>query len=97
VSLAALTGVELEFPAATSVPATVTSAEARGVGLMRGLKCRPANTTVIDALRGEGPQLRAEEERQGRELADFVVVNDTVAQATADVASILDLRRSGAS
>jgi acetylornithine/N-succinyldiaminopimelate aminotransferase len=28
--------------------------EARGVGLMRGLKCRPTNTTVIDALRREG-------------------------------------------
>ncbi len=38
----------------------------------------------------------ADEERQGRELADFVVVNDTVAQATADVASILEDRRSGA-
>ena len=39
----------------------------------------------------------AEEEREGRLIADFVVVNDTIAQATADVASILDLRRSGAS
>ena len=38
----------------------------------------------------------AEEERGGRRIADFVVVNDTIAQATADVASILDLRRSGA-
>ena len=38
----------------------------------------------------------AEEERQGRRLADAVVVNDTVAQATADVASILGDRRSGA-
>ena len=38
----------------------------------------------------------AEEERLGRELADAVVVNDTVAQATADVASILEDRRSGA-
>ena len=33
---------------------------------------------------------------QGREIADAVVVNDTIAQATADVASILALRRSGA-
>jgi guanylate kinase len=39
----------------------------------------------------------AEEERAGRLIADHVVVNDTVAQATADVASILALRRSGAS
>jgi len=39
----------------------------------------------------------AEEEREGRRIADHVVVNDTIAQATADVASILDLRRSGAS
>jgi len=39
----------------------------------------------------------AEEERAGRGLADHVVVNETIAQATADVASILDLRRSGAS
>ena len=39
----------------------------------------------------------AEEERLGRALADHVVVNDTIAQATADVASILDLRRSQAS
>ena len=38
----------------------------------------------------------AEEERLGRALADVVVVNDTVAQATADVASILGDRRSGA-
>jgi len=38
----------------------------------------------------------AEEEREGRLIADHVVVNDTIAQATADVASILDLRRSGA-
>ncbi len=39
----------------------------------------------------------AEEERSGREIADAVVVNETIAQATADVASILALRRSGAS
>jgi guanylate kinase len=39
----------------------------------------------------------AEEERVGRRIADHVVVNTTVAQATADVASILELRRSGAS
>ena len=32
----------------------------------------------------------AEEERAGRDIADAVVVNDTVGQATADVASILD-------
>ena len=38
----------------------------------------------------------AEEERVGRRIADHVVVNGTVAQATADVASILELRRSGA-
>jgi guanylate kinase len=39
----------------------------------------------------------AAEERAGREIADAVVVNDTVAQATDDVASILEVRRSGAS
>jgi guanylate kinase len=39
----------------------------------------------------------AEEERSGRDIADAVVVNDTIAQATSDVASILALRRSGAS
>lgn len=39
----------------------------------------------------------AEEERVGRLIADEVVVNTTIAQATADVASILVLRRSGAS
>ncbi len=38
----------------------------------------------------------AAEEREGRGIADAVVVNDTVAQATADVASILALRRSRA-
>lgn len=38
----------------------------------------------------------AEEERVGRQIADVVVVNDTIAQAVADVASILELRRSGA-
>jgi guanylate kinase len=39
----------------------------------------------------------ADEERSGRGIADYVVVNDTIARATADVASILALRRSGAS
>ena len=39
----------------------------------------------------------AAEERVGRRIADHVVINDTIAQATADVASILELRRSGAS
>ena len=38
----------------------------------------------------------ADEERSGRTIADAVVVNDTIAQASADVASILALRRSGA-
>ena len=37
----------------------------------------------------------AAEEREGRTIADAVVVNDTVGQATADVASILALHRSG--
>jgi guanylate kinase len=37
----------------------------------------------------------ADEERDGREIADAVVVNGTVGQATADVASILEDRRSG--
>ena len=37
----------------------------------------------------------AEEEERGRALADAVVVNETVGQATADVASILVLHRSG--
>jgi guanylate kinase len=37
----------------------------------------------------------AAEDRGGREIADAVVVNDTVGQATADVASILEDRRSG--
>ncbi len=36
-----------------------------------------------------------DEERGGREIADAVVVNESVAQATAEVASILALRRSG--
>ena len=35
------------------------------------------------------------EEREGRLLADAIVVNDTIGQATADVASILEIRRSG--
>ena len=39
----------------------------------------------------------ADEERSGRGIADYVVVNATIARATADVASILALRRSGAS
>ena len=36
----------------------------------------------------------AEEERLGREIADAVVINNPVAQSTADVRSILALRRS---
>ena len=39
----------------------------------------------------------AAEASEGRLIADYVVVNDTIAQATADVASILDVRRSAAS
>ncbi len=38
-----------------------------------------------------------EEERVGRRIAHHVVINQTIAQAVADVASILELRRSGAS
>jgi len=38
----------------------------------------------------------AEEGRAGRALADHVVINDTVEQATADVASILKAHRSAA-
>ena len=66
----------------------------------------PSPEVQADRLRARGDDeahvaLRlaegAEEERQGRELADFVVVNDTIALASAVVASILDLRRSGAS
>jgi guanylate kinase len=65
----------------------------------------PSPETQAERLRGRGDDERhvalrlaegAEEERQGRQLADAVVVNDTVAQATADVASILVDRRSGA-
>jgi guanylate kinase len=35
-----------------------------------------------------------EEERVGRELADAIVVNDELSQATAEIAGILELRRS---
>ena len=65
----------------------------------------PSPEVQAERLRGRGDDEEhvarrlaegAEEERQGRALADFVVVNDTVAQATADVASILGDRRSGA-
>jgi len=65
----------------------------------------PSAEVQAERLRGRGDDERhvarrlaegAEEERQGRTLADAVVVNDTVAQATADVASILEDRRSGA-
>jgi guanylate kinase len=65
----------------------------------------PSAQVQAERLRGRGDDAGhiarrlaegAEEERQGRELADFVVVNDTVAQAVADVASILGDRRSGA-
>ena len=38
----------------------------------------------------------ADEERQGREIADAVVVNDDLVQATAEVAGIVDRHRSGA-
>ena len=66
----------------------------------------PSPDIQADRLRGRGDDEAhvarrlaegAEEERAGRRLADHVVVNDTVAQATADVASILEVRRSGAS
>ena len=66
----------------------------------------PSAEVQADRLRGRGDDEEhvrrrlaegAEEERVGRRIADHVVVNGTVAQATADVASILDLRRSGAS
>ena len=66
----------------------------------------PSPDSQADRLRGRGDDEAhvarrlaegAEEERAGRRIANHVVINDTVAQATADVASILDLRRSGAS
>ena len=66
----------------------------------------PSPEVQADRLRGRGDDEAhvarrlaegAAEERAGRRIADHVVVNDTVAQATADVASILELRRSGAS
>jgi len=66
----------------------------------------PSPDVQADRLRGRGDDEAhvarrlaegAEEERAGRRIADHVVVNDTVAQATADVASILELRRSGPS
>jgi len=65
----------------------------------------PSAEVQADRLRGRGDDEAhvarrlaegEEEERGGREIADFVVVNDTVAQATAEVASILGDRRSGA-
>ncbi len=64
----------------------------------------PSPEVQVERLRGRGDDEGhiarrlaegAEEERLGRELADAVVVNDTVAQATSDVASILEDRRSG--
>ena len=64
----------------------------------------PSPDVQADRLRGRGDDEAhvarrlaegAEEERAGRRIADYVVVNDTVAQATADVASILAVRRSG--
>ena len=66
----------------------------------------PSPDVQAERLRGRGDDEAhvtrrlaegAEEEAAGRRIADHVVVNDTVAQATADVASILELRRSGAS
>ena len=65
----------------------------------------PSPEVQAERLRGRGDDEAhvarrlaegADEEREGRGIADFVVVNDTVAQATADVASILGDRRSGA-
>jgi guanylate kinase len=65
----------------------------------------PSPDVQADRLRARGDDeahvaLRvaegAEEERVGRAIADAVVVNHTIAQATADVASILALRRSDA-
>jgi len=64
----------------------------------------PSPEDQAERLRGRGDNEEhiarrlaegVDEERQGREIADAVVVNSTVAQATADVASILGSRRSG--
>jgi guanylate kinase len=64
----------------------------------------PSPDVQVERLRGRGDDEvhiarrlaeGADEERQGREIADAVVINATVAQATADVASILGSRRSG--
>ena len=64
----------------------------------------PSPEAQAERLRGRGDDEEhiarrlaegVDEERQGREIADAVVVNTTVAQATADVASILGSRRSG--
>lgn len=65
----------------------------------------PSPAVQAERLRGRGDDddhiarrlaEGAAEEQGGREIADEVVVNDTIAQATADVASILAVRRSGA-
>jgi guanylate kinase len=64
----------------------------------------PSPDVQAERLRGRGDDEEhiarrlaegADEEREGREIADAVVVNGTVAQATADVASILANCRSG--
>jgi len=66
----------------------------------------PSTAVQEERLRGRGDDEEhiarrlaegAAEEQDGRRIADYVVVNETIAQATADAASILDLRRSGAS
>ncbi len=58
-------------------------ADARGVGLMRGLKCRPPNTMVIDALRREGLLAVGASDNVVRLLPPLIIADAQVQEALA--------------
>jgi acetylornithine/N-succinyldiaminopimelate aminotransferase len=76
-------------------PAVFT--EARGVGLMRGLKCQPTNTTVIDALRREGLLAVGAADNVVRLLPPLIIGESEVREAIAILDHVAtDLAKIGA-
>ena len=62
---------------------TVFEDEARGLGLMRGLKCRPVNSKVVAALRAGGLLTVAASDNVVRLLPPLIVAPGEIAEAIA--------------
>ena len=62
---------------------TVFHPEARGIGLMRGLQCLPANTTVVQALREAGLLTVGASDNVVRLLPPLIITPAEIAEAIA--------------